>query len=53
MPSNVKFGTFQLGNRHVSRLGYGAMQLAGLGCLVHPKIARRHSRYCARRLPAA
>jgi aryl-alcohol dehydrogenase-like predicted oxidoreductase len=37
MPSNDKFGTFQLGNRSVSRLGYGAMQLAGLGVFGPPK----------------
>src|SRR5258708_15920747 len=37
MPSNDKFGTFQLGNRSVSRLGYGAMQLAGPGVFGPPK----------------
>jgi pyridoxine 4-dehydrogenase len=37
MPSNDKFGTFQLGNRSVSRLGYGAMQLAGAGVFGPPK----------------
>jgi pyridoxine 4-dehydrogenase len=37
MPSNDKFGTFQLGNRCVSRLGYGAMQLAGPGVFGPPK----------------
>jgi len=37
MLSNDKFGTFQLGNRSVSRLGYGAMQLAGLGVFGPPK----------------
>ena len=37
MPSNDKFGTFQLGNRRVSRLGYGAMQLAGRGVFGPPK----------------
>jgi aryl-alcohol dehydrogenase-like predicted oxidoreductase len=31
MLSDDKFDTFQLGNRCVSRLGYGAMQLAGPG----------------------
>lgn len=29
MPGDDKSGTFQLGSRRVSRLGYGAMQLAG------------------------
>jgi len=37
MPSNDQFGTFQLGNRNVSRLGYGAMQLAGPGVFGPPK----------------
>jgi pyridoxine 4-dehydrogenase len=37
MPSNDKIGTFQLGNRRVSRLGYGAMQLAGPGVFGPPK----------------
>jgi aryl-alcohol dehydrogenase-like predicted oxidoreductase len=37
MPTNDKFGTFQLGNRSVSRLGYGAMQLAGPGVFGPPK----------------
>ena len=37
MPSNDKLDTFQLGNRSVSRLGYGAMQLAGLGVFGPPK----------------
>jgi pyridoxine 4-dehydrogenase len=37
MPGNDKFGTFQLGNRSVSRLGYGAMQLAGPGVFGPPK----------------
>jgi pyridoxine 4-dehydrogenase len=37
MSSNNKSGTFQLGNRHVSRLGYGAMQLAGPGVFGPPK----------------
>jgi len=37
MSSNDKFGTFQLGNRSVSRLGYGAMQLAGPGVFGPPK----------------
>jgi pyridoxine 4-dehydrogenase len=37
MSSNDKSGTFQLGNRHVSRLGYGAMQLAGPGVFGPPK----------------
>ncbi len=30
-------GTFQLGHRHVKRLGYGAMQLAGPGVFGPPK----------------
>ena len=30
-------GTFQLGSRHVSRIGYGAMQLAGPGVYGPPK----------------
>jgi pyridoxine 4-dehydrogenase len=37
MSSNDKSGTFQLGNFHVSRLGYGAMQLAGPGVFGPPK----------------
>jgi pyridoxine 4-dehydrogenase len=37
MSSNDRSGTFQLGNRHVSRLGYGAMQLAGPGVFGPPK----------------
>jgi aryl-alcohol dehydrogenase-like predicted oxidoreductase len=37
MPSNDKLDTFQLGNRSVSRLGYGAMQLAGPGVFGPPK----------------
>jgi aryl-alcohol dehydrogenase-like predicted oxidoreductase len=37
MLSDDKFDTFQLGNRCVSRLGYGAMQLAGPGVFGPPK----------------
>jgi pyridoxine 4-dehydrogenase len=37
MSSNYKSGTFQLGTLHVSRLGYGAMQLAGPGVFGPPK----------------
>ena len=37
MSSSDKSGTFQLGNFHVSRLGYGAMQLAGPGVFGPPK----------------
>jgi pyridoxine 4-dehydrogenase len=37
MSSNDKSLTFQLGDRHVSRLGYGAMQLAGPGVFGPPK----------------
>ena len=37
MSSNDKSGTFQLGDRHVSRLGYGAMQLAGPGVFGPPQ----------------
>jgi pyridoxine 4-dehydrogenase len=37
MHSKAEFGTFQLGNRSVSRLGYGAMQLAGPGVFGPPK----------------
>ena len=37
MPTNDKLGTFQLGNHSVSRLGYGAMQLAGVGVFGPPK----------------
>jgi pyridoxine 4-dehydrogenase len=40
MSSNGKIGTFQLGNRQVSRLGYGAMQLAGPGVFGPPKDPR-------------
>ena len=36
MSHNDKIGTFQLGNRQVSRLGYGAMQLAGPGVFGPP-----------------
>ena len=32
-----KAGSFKLGNRHVKRLGYGAMQLAGPGVFGPPK----------------
>jgi aryl-alcohol dehydrogenase-like predicted oxidoreductase len=37
MSNKDKSGTFQLGNRLVSRLGYGAMQLAGPGVFGPPK----------------
>jgi aryl-alcohol dehydrogenase-like predicted oxidoreductase len=37
MSSNDKSGTFQLGTLRVSRLGYGAMQLAGSGVFGPPK----------------
>jgi pyridoxine 4-dehydrogenase len=37
MASNDKSGPFQLGNRQPSRLGYGAMQLAGPGVFGPPK----------------
>jgi pyridoxine 4-dehydrogenase len=37
MSSNDKSGSFQLGDLHVSRLGYGAMQLAGPGVFGPPK----------------
>jgi pyridoxine 4-dehydrogenase len=37
MPDNEKLATFHLGNRRVSRLGYGAMQLAGPGVFGPPK----------------
>jgi pyridoxine 4-dehydrogenase len=37
MPSNDKSSTFQLGNRRVNRLGYGAMQLAGPGVFGPPR----------------
>jgi pyridoxine 4-dehydrogenase len=37
MSHNDNIGTFQLGSRHVSRLGYGAMQLAGPGVFGPPK----------------
>jgi len=37
MTSNDQFATFRLGNRSVSRLGYGAMQLAGVGVFGPPK----------------
>jgi pyridoxine 4-dehydrogenase len=40
MLSNNRIGTFQLGNRQVSRLGYGAMQLAGPGVFGPPKDRR-------------
>ena len=40
MSSNGKIGTFQLGDRQVSRLGYGAMQLAGSGVFGPPKDPR-------------
>ena len=37
MSTNHKSGIFQLGDRPVSRLGYGAMQLAGPGVFGPPK----------------
>jgi pyridoxine 4-dehydrogenase len=37
MSSNDKSGTYQLGNRLVKRLGYGAMQLAGPGVFGPPE----------------
>jgi pyridoxine 4-dehydrogenase len=37
MHSDDQSGTFQLGSRRVSRLGYGAMQLAGPGVFGPPK----------------
>ena len=37
MPSNDKLSTFQIGDSPVSRLGYGAMQLAGTGVFGPPK----------------
>ena len=37
MPSIDQSGTFNLGNRTVKRLGYGAMQLAGPGVFGPPK----------------
>ena len=37
MPSSNKSAAFKLGNRMVSRLGYGAMQLAGRGVFGPPK----------------
>jgi pyridoxine 4-dehydrogenase len=40
MPSHDKIGTFLLGSRDVSRLGYGAMQLAGPGVFGPPKDPR-------------
>jgi hypothetical protein len=53
MSSDDKSGIFQLGDRHVSRLGYGAMQLAGLVCLVLRRTRGQHSPSCVRRLQAA
>jgi pyridoxine 4-dehydrogenase len=37
MSSNDRSATFQLGDRHVRRIGYGAMQLAGPGVFGPPK----------------
>jgi pyridoxine 4-dehydrogenase len=37
VPGVAKSGTFELGNRVVKRLGYGAMQLAGRGVFGPPK----------------
>src|SRR5208283_4726910 len=37
MSSHDKSSTFQRGSRHVRRLGYGAMQLAGPGVFGPPK----------------
>jgi aryl-alcohol dehydrogenase-like predicted oxidoreductase len=37
MSNASKAGTFQLGNRSVNRMGYGAMQLAGPGVFGPPK----------------
>jgi pyridoxine 4-dehydrogenase len=37
MPSIAAAGTFELGDRTVNRMGYGAMQLAGPGVFGPPK----------------
>jgi pyridoxine 4-dehydrogenase len=37
MTAIAKAGTYQLGDRHVHRIGYGAMQLAGPGVFGPPK----------------
>ncbi|ODP31135.1 aldo/keto reductase family oxidoreductase [Pandoraea sp. ISTKB] len=37
MPNIEKSGSYPLGSRHVHRLGYGAMQLAGAGVFGPPK----------------
>ena len=37
MPSVDRCGAYNLGNRSVKRLGYGAMQLAGRGVFGPPK----------------
>ena len=36
-PNIDTLGTYELGGRHVKRLGYGAMQLAGPGVFGPPK----------------
>jgi hypothetical protein len=41
MSSINKSPTFQLGSRFVTRLGYGAMQLAGSGVFGRPRIMTR------------
>ena len=40
-------GTFQLGDKRVYRLGYGAMQITGKGVWGPPKIMMRRSGYCS------
>ena len=42
-------GTYQLGDLTVSRVGFGAMQLAGPGVFGPPADRTRRSRCCARR----
>ncbi len=40
MSDASKAGTFQIGDRTVNRMGYGAMQLAGPGVFGPPKDAK-------------
>ena len=42
MTDLTKAGTFRLGNRIVTRMGYGAMQLSGPGVFGPPRIATPH-----------
>jgi hypothetical protein len=47
-----KSGSYRLGHHVVNRLGYGAMQLAGLACSARRKIVLQHWPSFVKRLPA-